>query len=131
MRLTVVLAATLLLASCLSSSSKSHFQTEHEACSVQPELVGQWKSRRPSQLGPATMVLTLGCDCRYTMRVSGLFGRITEDGEFRAESDRLVMSRSKSETAWPYQFAGDDLLLTEAADEAHAYKLVRKLRCPS
>jgi hypothetical protein len=65
------------------------------------------------------------------MRVSGLFGRITEDGEFRTESGRLVMSRSKSETAWPYRLAGADLLLTEAADEAHAYKLVKKLRCPS
>lgn len=131
MRLTVAVAATLLLASCLSSSTASRFQTEREACSVQPELIGQWKSRRPSQLGPATMVLTLGCDCRYTMRVSGLFGRINEDGEFRVDGVRIVMSRSKTESAWPYQFTGDDLLLTEAADETHEYKLVKKLRCPS
>lgn len=132
MRLTIVATATLLLASCISSSTKSQFQTERAACSVQPELIGQWKNRRQSNLGPGSMTLTLGCDCRYTMRVSLMFAKINEAGEFRVEGDRIVMSRSdKSETAWPYQFVGNDLQLTEAADEAYAYKLVKKVPCSS
>lgn len=65
------------------------------------------------------------------MRVSLMFGRITEDGEFRTEDDRIVMSRSNSETVWPFRFDGDKLLLTEAADETHEYKLVKRLSCSS
>ncbi|HYC58087.1 MAG TPA: hypothetical protein VEK79_00830 [Thermoanaerobaculia bacterium] len=115
---------------CVSSHTQSRFHAARGACSVSPEMLGQWTSSRPSQLGSAKMTLTLNCDCSYTMRVAAAIARITEDGEFRAEGDRLVMSRSSgSETTWPYRIENGKLHLTEHENETHEYQLVKKVQC--
>ena len=128
-RITVLLIAVAFTA-CVSSRTQSRFQTDRGACSVGAEMLGQWTSSRSSQMGSATMNLTLNCDCRYTMRAAVAIARITEDGEFRVEGDRLVMSRSNgSETTWPYRMENGKLHLTEYENETHEYQMVKKVAC--
>lgn len=82
-----------------------------------------------TQLGPASAVLRLGCDCRYSMRVTLTFGRIREDGEYRVEDGQIILSRSKGETPWPYTLREHALTLTEYQNETHEYRLVKQVSC--
>jgi hypothetical protein len=116
------LATLVLCTACISSNTTSSFTTDRGACNTRPDLAGEWRNTRSSQLGRATMTITLGCDCRYTTRVSLLFGRIHESGEYRIEGDRIVFSRSTTAQEWPFVLDGETLTLTEAANERHVYK---------
>ena len=82
-----------------------------------------------TQLGPASALIRLGCDCRYSMRATLVFGRIREDGEYRVEDGKIIFSRSKDETAWPYALRSQTLMLTEYQDETHEYRLVKQTSC--
>jgi hypothetical protein len=82
-----------------------------------------------TQFGPASAVIHLGCDCRYSTSMTLPLGRIREAGEYRVENGRILFSRSKGETAWPYALAEGRLQLTESADETHMYVLVEPLQC--
>lgn len=127
------LAAGVLMmfvsAACVSSMGKSQFVTEHGECVIPPELVGRWKASTLSQLGPATTTMTLGCQCRYTMRVSLLYARFHEEGEYRVEDGLLVLSREAAETKWPFTFEDGKLLVTEGRDDVREYQQVEKLVC--
>lgn len=114
--------------SCMSAGS-STFQRDAGACEPRPELVGTWVSKRASQLGSRSMTLRLECDCRYTMRVGLPVGRVTEQGQYRVDDRAIVLSRSSTETSWPYELTGGELRLTESVDEVHAYSRTQVNRC--
>lgn len=82
-----------------------------------------------TQLGPASAVLRLGCDCRYTMSNRVLFRRFAEDGEYRVEDGKIILSRMQGETVWPYILRDDALTLTEHQDETHEYRLAARVSC--
>ena len=114
-------SALVMLAACFSSRA-STFATDRGPCNTRSDLTGQWRSRRGSQLGPATMVLTLHCDCRYSMRTNLWFGRVAEAGEYRI--------RSSTESSWRFELVDEKLRLYEAPDEAYEYSKDRALQCP-
>lgn len=128
-RLAAGVLMMLVSAACFSSSGKSQFVTEHGDCVIPPELIGRWKASAASQLGPATTTMTLGCQCHYTMRISLLYARFHEEGEYRVEDGHLVLSRETTETKWPFTFEGGKLLVTEGHDDIREYQQVEKLVC--
>jgi hypothetical protein len=120
----------LLGMSCASTSSVSDFAGSRGVCTTDPQLAGEWHNRRTTQLGPATMTIELGLDCRYSTRISSLLGKFAERGEYRIEDGHLVFSRSNGETSWPYVLDGDRLRLTEAENEVHEYRRVTPRAAP-
>jgi hypothetical protein len=125
-----ILLPLLLLAACASSHSQSSFATAPAACSVQPQLAGEWRDWRMSQLGPARMVFSFGCDCRYTTHAFVALTRIAEEGQYRVENGSIVLSRATGETTtWPYRFVGEKLVLEEAAGETHEYTRTKSAVC--
>jgi hypothetical protein len=102
-------------------------------CQASPALVGKWRSVRDSQVGRATAKLTLACDCTYEMKVRAFaFFRLRERGDYRAEDGELHFSRANGEvTRWPFQWSGEDLLLSEGDPQPQRYRRVRPLACPS
>jgi hypothetical protein len=116
-----LLILLLALTGCMSLGP-SRFTSDRGACATRPDLVGEWRSSRSSQVGSSSMTLTLRDDCRYTMHVGLTFGRIKEEGEYRIEGDRIVLSRTNgSTTSWPFVLDGETLRLTEAEGETHEY----------
>ncbi len=119
-----VLLAPLLLTSCMSLDLPLPLpRLDEETCSAAKDLLGNWRSRRITQLGPASVNLTLGDDCRFTMRIQMLFANITEQGNYKVDGDRLRLIRSNNtETVWPIRRDGKGRLqVQEAPDEWHTY----------
>ncbi len=120
----LVLLAPLLLTSCMSLDLPLPLPRLNEStCSAAKDLLGNWRSRRITQIGPASVNLTLGDDCRFTMRIQLLAGNITEQGNYAVEGDRLRLTRSnKSETVWPIRRDSKGRLqVQEAPNEWHTY----------
>lgn len=113
----------LVFVACLSTGS-SKFTRDAGACEPRPELLGEWQSRRSSQLGRATVTIRFDRDCQYSLKISSWLARIREHGEYRVDGDRIVFSRPSAETAWPFQFVDGRLRLTEAPGETHEYRRV-------
>lgn len=117
-----LLLAPLALTSCISLPLPFPALDEG-TCAVAKDLLGRWRSRRLTQLGPASVNLELRDDCRFRMRIQLPFARIVEDGYYKVDGDNLRLTRSnKSETVWPIR--RDDkgrLLVREAENEWQAY----------
>ena len=115
-----------LLASACAASSRGPVRT----CAMDPGLAGKWTSSRATQMGPATMNVELGCDCRYESRAIVLGQTIEERGAFRVTENAIVFERETGQrTTWPYRFDGDRLLFTEHPTETHAYRRVSAASC--
>ncbi len=107
------------------------------SCELDERLLGVWRNVRSSQLGSAKMRFRFGCDCSYETRITlfwGLF-RAKESGPIRTAEQAIVFGRvrgrepnSDYETAWPYEFVGSDLLLSEGDEQAHRYRKVADVR---
>ncbi|MDX1631737.1 MAG: hypothetical protein R3234_07740, partial [Thermoanaerobaculia bacterium] len=93
-------------------------------------LPGTWKSRRWSQLGPASMTFAFHCYCTYESTVSSLFVRSRESGAFWTREDRLSFSRASGRvTTWPFGFEDDRLLLREHENETRVYEREGRADC--
>ena len=125
-----IVVFTLFAMGCASSRLTSRFSNDRGACEVPAELLGEWRSRRMTQIGPGSMAVTLDCNCRYTTSVRMALGHIVEEGEYRVQGDTLVFSRSSGgEISWPYTFDGEKLVLVEAAGESHPYTRTKRIEC--
>ena len=120
----LVLLAPLALTSCMSLDMPLPLpRLDETTCNAAKDLLGNWRSRRLTQLGPASVNLNLGDDCRFTMRIQLLFGDITEQGRYAVEGDRLRLIRNnKTETAWPIRRDPKGrLVVQEDRNEWHTY----------
>ena len=104
-----------------------------DECAFDSRLPGTWKSDRRSQLGPATMQFSFGCDCSYESRSRVfLFMSIRESGAYSAKNGQLSLSRAVGTvTTWPFRFDGDRLILEEFSNEAHDYRRTKQRPCPN
>lgn len=124
-----IAAAMLATLRCFSGASSSEFRRDAGACEVPAGVAGEWTNRRSTQIGRATMRFDLRCDCSYTVTVSTLGGRIVENGQYRAGNGSLLLSRSRTETSWPYELRDDRLIIKEFATESYEYRRARSVSC--
>jgi membrane associated rhomboid family serine protease len=108
--------APLLLASCISANNP----TRVTGCTP-GEVAGTWDDFRMTQLGPAWAHLSLGCNCRYSLRLQLLFLRFAEDGSYKVEGNTIRLIRPNSDTLMPFEVHGNKLTLQEHATERHVY----------
>lgn len=120
----------LLVLGCVSSSVAPQRITPRP-CVIEPKLIGTWKSSRFSQLGPASMKFSFGCDCTYESRVRVLLlMSIRERGSYAAKDGELIFSRASGDiTTWPYRFEEDRLILDESPDESRSYQRTKQQKC--
>jgi rhomboid family GlyGly-CTERM serine protease len=118
----LALLAPLLLTACVSIPLPIP-QLDDAACNVAKDLLGNWRSQRITQLGPASVALELRDDCRFVMRIGLPFSDIEEQGRYAVEGDRIRFTRKNNrETVWPIRRDGKGRLLAqEAPSEWHAY----------
>ena len=117
----LLLLTPLLLTSCVSIPLTAPV-LGGESCSVAKDLLGRWRSHRLTQLGPASVDLVLGDDCRFSMRIALPFARIEEEGTYEVENDELRFRRRNGETVWPIRRnPRGRLLLEEGPGEWHTY----------
>lgn len=101
-----------------------------DGCVVDPRFPGIWKSRRTSQLGPATMNFVFRCDCTYETTTRVLAMGLRETGTYWFDNGRLSFSRASGKTtSWPFAFDGGRLLLEEHEDEVHVYEAEERWEC--
>jgi hypothetical protein len=118
------------LTSCISARGGDPRLLSAPECKLGRDVAGTWRSFRSSQMGPAWMTVTLGCDCTYRTAVQLLWLRVVEEGVANYHGDEIVFTRkSGSETRWPYRLQGGRLLLTESPTEEHGYRRVRHADC--
>lgn len=133
-RLALVLGLPLPLAllslGCVSASAAPP-SLSPSLCAPDARLAGTWTSARASQLGPATMRFSFGCDCNYESRARVfLMMSIREKGSYRVSDGRLSFSRASGQiTTWPIRFEGDRLVLEESSDGLHVYQRTRRTQC--
>ncbi len=108
--------APLLLASCISANNP----TRVTGCTP-GEVAGTWDDFRMTQLGPAWAHLSLGCNCRYSLRLQLLFLRFAEDGSYKVEGNTIRLIRPNSDTLMPFEVHGNKLTLQEHPTERHVY----------
>jgi hypothetical protein len=100
-------------------------------CVVDPAVTGSWTDRRMTQLGPAWVKVTLGCDCTKRDRAQLLWMRITGTSQYRAEAGMLQVETQRGPViAWPYRIDGDVLSITEAPGEVQTYTRSGANPCP-
>lgn len=130
MRNTVLLIALLsiFVLGCVSFSVMS---SPASSCARVTQLEGTWKSYRTSSLGPAWMTLTFKCDCTARVVAQTLFMRYTEHVPYRVEDGVIIFTREVSEARWPYSFASQALVVSEAANEQHRYTRSADAPCPT
>lgn len=124
-------AATLLLV-LIAGGCASVRRTGQapSSCTTRPEVIGTWRSYRLSQVGPAWMTMTLGCDCTSRITAQLLFTRYSEESYYRIEDETIVFIRQKSTTEWPFVLSDGRLAVTEGATERQTYEQVSSKRCP-
>ncbi len=125
-------AATLFLSVLIAGGCASVHRTGQapSTCTTIPSIIGTWRSYRLSQVGPAWMTMTLGCDCTSRVTAQLLFTRYSEEGYYRIEDRTIVFIRKNSTTQWPFAFVDGRLTVTEAATEQHSYEQVASKQCP-
>ena len=125
----VLLAAAALLAGCVSAgTAPDHLGPRF--CRADEDLVGTWKSDRPSQLGPASMTFELRCDCTYRMRGGPFWMSVRERGRFWTAQGHLHLSRASGEiTRWPFRLESGELVLEEHEGEVFSYRKTADADC--
>jgi rhomboid family GlyGly-CTERM serine protease len=116
LRAKALVLAPLLLASCISANNP----TRVTGC-MPAEVAGSWDDFRMTQLGPAWVHLSLGCNCRYSLRLQLLFLRFAEDGSYKVEGNTIRLIRPNSDTLMPFEVHGNKLTLQEHPTERHVY----------
>jgi hypothetical protein len=125
-RAVALLVAVVVAGGCMSVQRAG---PPSSSCTTNPDLVGTWRSYRLSQAGPSWMTIALRCDCTSRSVAQLLFTRYTEEGYYRIEDGTIVFTRPSAETKWPFAFANDRLILTEAPAEQHSYVRVSSEQC--
>lgn len=128
-KMRVAVALAVVASSSCVSLGRSSFEGRRGPCLSRREITGEWRSRRNSQLGAATVTLKMDCDCRYRMVIATRIGRITEEGEYRTHQDQLVFSRGKGDTSWPFRIAGETLVLIEGETDVYEYQRISRSSC--
>lgn len=116
----LALLAPLLLTSCVSFALPLP-KLDSATCEIAKDLLGNWRSKRLTQFGPASVDLELRDDCRFSMRIGLPFARSTEEGTYAVEGDRLRLRKKSGETVWPIRREGKRLVVQEAPNQWHAY----------
>lgn len=119
-RARAVVVAPLLLTSCVSIPLPLPRLGE-ETCAAAENLLGNWRSRRITQVGPVAVNLELRDDCRFVMRIGLPSGETREEGTYAVERNQLRLRRRQGETVWPYKRERGRLVLQEGPNEWHAY----------
>ena len=115
-----VVLTPLVLTSCVSIPLPLPRLSE-KTCSTAQDLLGTWRSRRITQVGPVAVKLELRDDCRFVMRLDLPFGESREEGTYAVERDQLRLKRAKGETVWAYRRENGRLMLREGPNEWRTY----------
>jgi rhomboid family GlyGly-CTERM serine protease len=123
----LALLAPLALTSCLTFSDPVKRVPPAE-CNVR-ELAGSWHDWRMTQLGPAFVRVTFGCDCRYVMHTQLLWAHLTGRGNFVEERGAVRLIRpSSQDLTLRFERQGDELTVDEQG-ERHVYTRVSCASC--
>ena len=124
-----VLALGAVLSGCVSTSVAPP-DLGPGTCVLDNRFPGTWKSTRSSQVGPASVSFTFGCDCSYESRSRVLLMSLREQGSYWADDGQLSFSRASGQvTTWSFRFEGDRLILQEGGNEAHSYERTKPRQC--
>jgi hypothetical protein len=85
-----------------------------------------------TQLGPAWVEYSFGCDCSVKTRVQLMWMRITERARYSTNAGEIHYDRKGGPMKQSYRFDGEKLMLTDAPGEVYAHtRQGRRVSCPA
>jgi hypothetical protein len=117
----VWLIAAALITGCVSLGPLA-VQVDTLRCEIEEAIAGTWTDTRLTQMGPAWVTYSLGCDCHYQVRIQLMWMRISERGRYQVAGGNIEFDReSGKQTITPYRLEGGQLYLTDAPGEVYAH----------
>jgi rhomboid family GlyGly-CTERM serine protease len=111
-----LLFAPLIFASCVALQTPPPDTRLPMAACSSIDIVGVWRSRHMTQLGPAWSELMFLRDCRFFGRDQVLWARFGESGNYAIEGKTIRFKSGKRERVVKFELDGEKLTIDDHGD---------------